>query len=119
GRKVLGMALVGTAIAASTVMFQTITNNRILTPSIMGFDALYMLIQTVAVFYFGTATFAVLDRNLMFLIEVVVMIAFSGVLFYLLFVVAQQSLHLLVLVGIVFGVMIRSFTNLLQRVMDP
>ncbi|HET8986616.1 MAG TPA: iron chelate uptake ABC transporter family permease subunit [Trueperaceae bacterium] len=119
GRKVLGMALVGTAIAASTVMFQTITNNRILTPSIMGFDALYMLIQTVAVYTFGVATFAIVDRNLMFVIEVAVMIAFSGALFYLLFVVGQRSLHLLVLVGIVFGVMIRSLTNLLQRVMDP
>ena len=52
GRKVLGMALVGLH-AASTVMFQTITNNRILTP-IMGFDALYMLIQTCLVFFLGS-----------------------------------------------------------------
>lgn len=49
GRKVFAMVLVGYAIAASTIMFQTITNNHILTPSIMGFDALYMLIQTVVV----------------------------------------------------------------------
>lgn len=119
GRKVLGMVLVGTAIAASTVLFQTITTNRILTPSIMGFDALYMLIQTVAVFYLGSATFITLDRNLMFVVELAVMMAFSGALFYWLFVVAQRSLHLLVLVGIVFGMMIRSFTGLLQRVMDP
>ena len=41
------MILVGTAIAASTVMFQTITNNRILTVD-HGFD-LYMLIQTPGV----------------------------------------------------------------------
>ena len=46
------------------------------------------------------------------------MMGFSAVLYYFLFVVGQRSLHLLVLVGIVFGLMIRSFTNLLQRVMD-
>jgi iron complex transport system permease protein len=119
GRKILGMALVGTAIAASTVMFQTITNNRILTPSIMGFDALYMLIQTVLVYFVGTAGLIGLGVNARFALEVVVMMLFSGLLYYFLFVVGQRSLHLLVLVGIIFGLMVRSFTNLLQRVMDP
>ncbi len=119
GRKVLGMVLVGTAIAASTVMFQTITNNRILTPSIMGFDALYMLIQTLLVFFLGSSRLLEIGPNAKFFFEVLVMMAFSGVLYYFLFVLGQRSLHLLVLVGIVFGLMIRSFTNLLQRVMDP
>ncbi len=119
GRKVLGMVLVGTAIAASTVMFQTITTNRILTPSIMGFDALYMLIQTMLVFFLGSNRLLEIGPNAKFFFEVLVMMAFSGVLYYFLFVVGQRSLHLLVLVGIVFGLMIRSFTNLLQRVMDP
>ena len=119
GRKVLGMVLVGTSIAASTVMFQTITNNRILTPSIMGFDALYMLIQTVLVFFLGSNRLLQIGVNTKFAVEVAIMMAFSAVLYYFLFVVGQRSLHLLVLVGIVFGLMIRSFTNLLQRVMDP
>jgi iron complex transport system permease protein len=42
GAKVLGIILTGTAIALSTVIFQTITNNRILTPSIIGLDAVYV-----------------------------------------------------------------------------
>src|SRR5690606_3829286 len=73
GRKVLGMVLVGTAIAASTVMFQTITNNRILTPSIMGFDALYMLIQTVLVYFLGSASLIQIGVNARFAFEVGVM----------------------------------------------
>ena len=48
GIKVLAMALTGVAIAYSTVIFQTITHNRILTPSIMGLDSLYLLLQTVS-----------------------------------------------------------------------
>src|SRR3954447_11807585 len=53
GTKVAAMVLVGYSIAVSTVLFQTVSNNRILTPSIMGFDFLYRLIQTSLVFFLG------------------------------------------------------------------
>ncbi|HYH12446.1 MAG TPA: iron chelate uptake ABC transporter family permease subunit, partial [Thermomicrobiales bacterium] len=119
GRKVLAMVVVGYAIAASTVMFQTITGNRILTPSIMGFDALYMLIQTIAVFFLGSAQLIAFDERTRFGVEVLAMVLFSWALYWWLFVAADRGLHLLVLVGIVFGVMFRSITNLLQRVIDP
>ena len=119
GRKVLAIGIVGYAIAVSTVMFQTITNNRILTPSIMGFDALYMLIQTVAVFSLGSAQLFAIDPRLRFAIEVVAMVVFASALYWWLFVGAARSLHLLVLVGIVFGVMFRSVTSFLQRMIEP
>lgn len=118
-RKVLAMVVVGYAIAVSTVMFQTITGNRILTPSIMGFDALYMLIQTLAVFFLGSATLIGFDERARFGVEVMLMVLFSWALYWWLFVTANRGLHLLVLVGIVFGVMFRSVTNLLQRIIDP
>lgn len=118
-RKVLAIGVVAYAVAASTVLFQTITDNRILTPGVMGFDALYMLIQTVAVFSLGSQSLVFLDERLRFLLEVLAMVLFSGALYYWLFVAAERSLHLLVLVGIIFGVMFRSVTNLLQRVIDP
>jgi iron complex transport system permease protein len=119
GRKVLALAVVGYAVAVSTVLFQTITANRILTPSIMGFDALYMLIQTVAVFALGSGTLVRMDPRLRFGVEVVAMVVFAGALFWWLFVKAQRSLPLLVLVGIIFGVMFRSVTEFLQRLIDP
>ena len=119
GRKVLAMAIVGFAIAASTVMFQTVTSNRILTPSIMGFDALYMLIQTVAVFFLGSAQLTGMDERVRFGFEALAMVLFSWALYWWLFIQAERSIHLLVLVGIVFGVMFRSVTNLMQRVIDP
>lgn len=118
-RKVLAMGVVAFAVAASTVMFQTITHNRILSPSIMGFDALYLLIQTVAVFFLGSDQLIAIDERLRFGMEVAAMVVFSGALYYGLFVAAERDLHLLVLVGLVFGVMFRSVTNLLQRVIDP
>jgi iron complex transport system permease protein len=119
GRKILAMVVVGFAIAASTVMFQTIANNRILTPAIMGFDSMYMLIQTVAVFVMGSSRLVQADARIRFLVEIVAMSAFAGVLYWWLFVQSDRSIHLLVLVGIIFGVLFRSFTNLLQRMIDP
>lgn len=119
GRKVLAVMVVATAISVSTIIFQTITGNRILTPSIMGFDSLFMLVQTVAVFSVGGTRLLQTDPKLRFLINVLVMVIFSGLLYWWLFIKANRTLHLLVLIGIVFGVLFRSFTTLLQRMIDP
>lgn len=44
------MLLVAFASGVATLLFQTVTNNRILTPSIMGLEALFILIQTATIF---------------------------------------------------------------------
>lgn len=119
GMKVVSMVLVAYAIAVSTVLFQTVSHNRILTPSIMGFDALYVLIQTGLVFTLGSARVAGLDPRLLFVCEVVAMVAFSSLLYRWLFSGSSRSLHLLVLVGIVFGVLFRSLSGFMQRIIDP
>ncbi|MCD7060803.1 iron chelate uptake ABC transporter family permease subunit [Pelagibacterium xiamenense] len=119
GAKVAQMALVGYAIAVSTVLFQTVTHNRILTPSIMGFDAMYVLIQTTLVFFIGGLATATIDPRLMFVLETVLMVAFALALFRWLFTGAQRSLHLLVLVGIIIGTFFRSFSSFMQRIIDP
>ena len=119
GTKLAAMLLVGFAIAVSTVLFQTITNNRILTPSIMGFDALYVLIQTCLVFALGAHTVSAFDPRIMFVAECAIMILFSCLLYRWLFSGAVRSLHLLMLVGVIFGVLFRSLSGFLQRVIDP
>tara|TARA_R110002124_G_scaffold1797_2_gene11336 strand:- start:1004 stop:1966 length:963 start_codon:yes stop_codon:yes gene_type:complete len=119
GRKLLSLALVAYAVAVSTVLFQTVTNNRILTPSIMGFDALYILLQTTIVFFLGAGALATLNDQLQFGVEIVVMVVFSSLLFRWLFLGEERSLHLLVLVGIVFGILFRSLSQFMQRLLDP
>lgn len=119
GAKLAGLVLVGTAIAISTVMFQTVTNNRILTPSIMGFDAFYVLIQTTLVFFIGAMHVSAFDPRIMFVAESGMMLVFGGLLYRWLFASTVRSLHLLLLVGIVFGVFFRSLSGFMQRVIDP
>lgn len=119
GKKLLSLALVAYSVAVSTVLFQTVTNNRILTPSIMGFDALYVLLKTAVVFFLGVGALVSIDSQAQFLIEVVAMAGFSILLFRWLFLGEERSLHLLVLVGIVFGILFRSLSQLMQRMLDP
>lgn len=119
GTKLMAMALVAVAVAASTVVFQTVTGNRILTPSIMGFDSLYVLLQSVLVLSVGAAHLSATDPRLRYLLEVAVMVAASTLLYRWILGDERRSLHLLVLVGIVFGVLFRSLSNMVQRLIDP
>lgn len=119
GVKLAALLLVAVAVGVSTVLFQTVTENRVLTPSIMGFDTLYVLLQTVVVFTTGTRVVAGLDPRLRFVAEVALMVAFAGLLFRWLFWGRRRSLHLLLLVGIVLGVLFRSLAQFLQRIIDP
>jgi iron complex transport system permease protein len=119
GLTVLAMLLVATAVGVSTVVFHTITQNRILTPSIMGFDAFYVLISTLIVFFFGSASFLGTDQLTLWLVQLVVMVVFSVVLFTWLFGGKRRSIHLMLLVGIVLGTFFRSLTEWMQRMLDP
>ncbi|MHB2266053.1 iron chelate uptake ABC transporter family permease subunit [Aliihoeflea sp. PC F10.4] len=119
GKRLLALILVAYAIAVSTVLFQTVTNNRILTPSIMGFDALYVLVQTSIVFFFGAQMLVLADPHMRFLLEVALMAGFAWILFRWLFLGEERSLYLLILVGIVFGIFFRSLSVFMQRILDP
>lgn len=118
-RTLMAMAVVSVAVGVSTVVFHTITQNRILTPSIMGFDALYMLISTVIVFAAGSAAFLRADEVTLWAVQVLVMVAFSVLLFTWMFGGKRRSIHLMLLVGIVLGTFFRAFTEWMQRMLDP
>ncbi|MGY1823580.1 iron chelate uptake ABC transporter family permease subunit [Geodermatophilus sp. SYSU D00079] len=116
---VVAMVVVATAVGVSTVVFHTITQNRILTPSIMGFDAFYVLVSTIIVFVSGSASFLAFDQFTLWLVQVAVMVAFSVLLFTWLFGGRRRSIHLMLLVGIVLGTFFRSATEWMQRMLDP
>jgi iron complex transport system permease protein len=102
-----------------TVVFHTITNNRILTPSIMGFDSLYALMQTVTVFFFGGAVLAQTDGLPKLIVQTALMVVFATLLYRWLFSGRFGSLYLLLLVGVVFGLAFDSVSVFLQRLLNP
>lgn len=117
--KVAAMMLTGVAIAYSTVIFQTITHNRILTPSIMGLDSLYILLQTVLIFFFGSTSAFIINSQLNFVLSVVAMIVFALLLYKFLFRKGQRPIYFLLLVGIIVGTFFQSVTTFLQVLIDP
>lgn len=117
--KVFAMILTGTAIAYATVVFQTITHNRILTPSIMGLDSLYLLLQTVFIFFFGSTHITVINKQVNFVLSVLAMIFFAFVLYRLLFNKNSNSVYFLLLIGIILGTFFSSISTFLQVLIDP
>lgn len=119
GAKLLTLLVVGWAIGVATLLFQTLCQNRILTPGIMGFDALYMLLQSLLMLTLGGLGYASLSPLLKFALEAVVMILAMLLLFKLFFRGNAQSLQLLLLSGVVIGFGLTSLNGLLLRIMDP
>ncbi|SMF80929.1 iron complex transport system permease protein [Paenibacillus uliginis N3/975] len=117
-KKVLAIVLTGGSIALSTTVFQTVTNNRILTPSVMGLDSLYVLIQTFVIFAFGSFKLYELG-NINFLINVGGMILFSGVLYKILFRREGNNIYFLLLIGMIFGSLFSSLSSFMEVLIDP
>jgi iron complex transport system permease protein len=116
--RLAAMVVVGVAVAVSTVVFQTVCANRIITPSIMGLDALYVFCQTALVFALTGFGFAGIDPRLHFLGNFTAMTCLALVLF-LPMLRWRFDLTLMLLTGVVLGVLFRSLTTLLARLLDP
>ncbi len=118
-RKVAAMVAVGIAVGYSSVLFQTVTNNRILTPQIMGFDSLFVLIQTLIVYFAGAIALSSTDPRLLFAVQSGLMIVFAFALHRWLFDRNSRDLYLLVLVGVIFGTLFSSLSSLASRLINP
>lgn len=117
--KVLAIFLVSFSISYSSVIFQTITNNKILTPSIMGLDSLYIFIQTSIVFFLSSTYLSNMNEINQFLISSFIMILFSLILFKLLFKGESKNIYFLVLVGMVMGILFHGLATFMQILIDP
>lgn len=118
GMKLASMTVIGVAVGVSTVLFQTITANRILTPSIMGLDALYVLSQTALIFALSGFGYHAIHPGLAFVGNFSVMMALSLALF-LPMLRRRIDLSLMLLAGVVLGILFRSLSTLLARLLDP
>ena len=116
---VTAMAIVAVCQAMATVAFHTVTNNRILTPSIMGFEALYRVINTATVFFLGAAGLTASHNFGTFLMQMGIMILLSLLLYSWLLTGAEKNLHAMLLVGVVIGGGLGSLSTFMQRLLTP
>ena len=117
--KIYAMILTGGAIGFSSLIFQTVTNNRILTPSILGIDSLYVLLQTSVVFLLGSSSVIMSDGNINFIITIASMLLFSSLMYKFIFKKGSKNIFTLLLVGVVCGTLFESLTTFMQVLIDP
>ncbi|MEG1134725.1 MAG: iron chelate uptake ABC transporter family permease subunit [Cellulosilyticaceae bacterium] len=117
--KVVAMLLTGGCIAFSSVVFQTITHNRILTPNVLGLDSVYVFIQTLIVFLLGGLSGFTVGSTGNFLLTLSIMIGFSMIFYKVLFKKEMKNIMFLVLMGMVMGTFFSSLSDGMQFLMDP
>lgn len=54
--KLIVMILTAFAIGGASIVFQSVINNRIVTPCLLGMNSLYTLIHTAVVFFAGSSS---------------------------------------------------------------
>ncbi|MGI7752962.1 iron chelate uptake ABC transporter family permease subunit [Campylobacter jejuni] len=116
--QIAAIIIVAICIAVSTVIFQTLCNNKILTPAIIGLDSLYMLLQSALIFSFGAANLSVYKNDINFLITLVCMVVFSLGLYKILF-SSDRSIYLIMLLGLVFGTLFSTLSSFFEVLIDP
>ena len=113
------IVLVAFCHGLATVAFQTVTNNRILTPSIMGFESLYRLVQTAAVWAFGAAGVSLLTGTWQFVLQGALMVVFAVILYSWLLTGRRGDLQTTLLIGLILGGGLGAAATFIQRLLTP
>ncbi len=116
--QIAAIVIVAICIAVSTVIFQTLCNNKILTPAIIGLDSLYMLLQSALIFSLGSANLSVYKNDINFLITLACMVVFSLGLYKILF-SSDKSIYLIMLLGLIFGTLFSTLSSFFEILIDP
>ncbi|RSF03810.1 iron chelate uptake ABC transporter family permease subunit [Achromobacter aegrifaciens] len=117
--RLAAMLIGGICIAWSSIVFQTITGNRILTPAIMGYEAVYLLLQSLMVLAMGAQSLVLLGANGNFFLSVLLMLGYSWIIHRWLFRDGRQNVYFLLLVGLVLTMVIGTFTQFVQLKTSP
>lgn len=113
------IVLGGICVAVSSIVFQTIVGNRILTPSIMGYEAIYLLWQVLLLFVLGTHGLTLLGLNGNFFISLILMLLYSWVIHKWLLPFGRNDVFLLLLLGLVLTMVVGTITQFIQLKISP
>lgn len=99
--KLIVMLITAFAIGGASIVFQSIINNTIVTPCLLGMNSLYTLIHTAVVFFAGTGSFLALNANASFAVDVVLMGLAATVIYGWLFQKTRHNVLYVLLIGTV------------------
>ncbi|KEC54786.1 iron chelate uptake ABC transporter family permease subunit [Bartonella koehlerae] len=117
--KLISLLLISYTITVSTILFQTVVNNHLLTPSIMGFDQLYILIKTIMIYFLGSLSLPLLNEEGQLIFESLILTLFSISLFHWLFSGNLKGLHFTLLVSVILSGFFFSLRMFMQLQLNP
>ncbi|PHV27415.1 iron ABC transporter permease [Janthinobacterium sp. BJB426] len=117
--RLAAIAIGGVCVAVSSIVFQTIAGNRILTPAVMGYEAVYLLLQSLLILAMGMHSVVLLGQNGNFVVSISLMLAYSWAIHYWLFRDGKNNVYFLLLLGFVLTMVIGTFTQFIQLRISP
>ncbi|WP_279591893.1 iron chelate uptake ABC transporter family permease subunit [Aeromonas dhakensis] len=116
--RLAAITVAGVCIAVSAISFQTLAGNRILTPAIMGYEAVYLLLQALLVLLLGSQSL-LLGREENGVLSLLLMLGYSAIIHRWLFRPGQTDLFQLLLTGLVLTMVFGTLTQFVQLKTSP
>ncbi len=117
--KLIVMLITAFCIGSASIVFQSIINNTIVTPCLLGMNSLYTLIHTAVVFFLGSGSLIARNTNLSFVVDLVLMGCSATLIYSYLFKKTNHNMLYVLLVGTIMSTFFSSIQTTLTRVMDP
>ena len=117
--KLVVMLITAFAIGGASIVFQSVINNTIVTPCLLGMNSLYTLIHTAVVFVAGSGSILAANANCSFAVDLVLMGVAATVVYSFLFKKTKHNVLYVLLIGTVLSSFFSSIQSTLTRVMDP
>lgn len=117
--KLIVMLITAFAIGGASIVFQSIINNTIVTPCLLGMNSLYTLIHTAVVFCAGSASVLASNPNLSFAVDLLLMGVVATVVYSYLFQKTNHNILYVLLIGTVLSSFFSSIQSTMTRIMDP
>lgn len=117
--KLIVMLIVAFAIGGASIVFQSIINNTIVTPCLLGMNSLYTLIHTAIYFFAGAASLFARNTNFAYAVDLVLMGVIATFIYSYMFKKTKHNVLYVLLIGTVLTSFFSSIQSTLTRVMDP
>ncbi len=117
--KLLVMLMTAFCIGGASIVFQTLIQNTIVTPCLLGMNSLYALIHTAVVFFLGSGSLIARHPQLSFLVDLTIMGAAAILIYGTLFKKMKHQILYVLLAGTVMSTFFSSMQTTLTRIMDP
>lgn len=117
--KLVVMLITAFAIGGASIVFQSIINNTIVTPCLLGMNALYTLIHTVVFFFAGAASIFAVNANASYIMDLVLMGIIATFIYSYMFKKTNHNVLYVLLIGTVLTSFFSSIQTTLTRIMDP